>query len=182
MLSVKILESLCVMNQRNKSLQRKSGTWSLWVSMRIWDKMDGCRLKIFVCCGCVYASGSECAINASLCCPMLIWNNRESECFLAGIWPVPSTALPSTLPGYDLAVKMLSITIIEKAVLFWHAPSGMALQTSLQAFCHSPRPVRCTCDIMPYKCHSYEGLWHNLQIFSQLESKKQSHGIEESRR
>lgn len=127
--------------------------------------MGGCRLKLFVCCGCVYASGTECAINVSWCWLMFIRTNTEAECFLAWIWPVPSKALPSALRGYDLAVKMLSITRIDKAVLLWHAPSGMALQSSQQAFCHSPGPARCTFGVMLYKCHSYEGLWSNLRIF-----------------
>lgn len=119
----------------------------------------------YLCAVVVYASGSECAINVSWCWPMFIRTNTESECFLAWIWSLPSKALPNALPAHDLAVKMLSITRIDKAVLLWHAPSGMALQWSQQAFCHSPGPARCTFGITLYKCHSYEGLWCNLGIF-----------------
>lgn len=48
---------------------------------------------------------------------------------------MPTKAFPNAIPGYDLAVKMPSISRTDKAVLLWHAPSGMALSYHLSRLC-----------------------------------------------
>lgn len=95
---------------------------------------------------------------------------------------MPTKALPSTLPGYDLAVKILSITGIDKAVLPWHAPSGTALYYHPSRLRAMPQAVpdaplaSCYTNTIVTKCSEV------IADFSQLDSTTQSLGIEKARR